>query len=456
MRKLERRAWFCVIICLVFLLGIGYFLYCYVKDGSSWYLQKSNRHLYTSEGELVSGTITDRNGTVLSEVTDGVRTYSEDKTLRTALLHVIGDREGKIGSSVLYNAADYFISYDAVEGANALSEEGNTLVLSLDAEAEKTAYEAMDGLVGTVGVYNYKTGEILCLVSTPGYDPEAVPEDLETSETYSGAYVNRFLKSRFTPGSTMKTVLLSAVLELYPELAEETFTCNGSVTIGGNTMNCTKAHGTVTLKEAFAQSCNCVFGELAVKVGGVKLQEYIRKAGLTSSVDVEGLTSTEKGSFELVTISDFQLSYAGIGLYHDLVNPCTLMLYYGAIANGGTAALPTVISSVTSPGGSVLFTHTAEFTGQLVESETAALLTEYLENNVRTVYDSSRFPSVTIGAKSGTVEQKTGLSNCWFCGYVRDESYPYAFVVYLENAGSGNRVAGGVAAAVLNSLIPAD
>ncbi len=399
MRKLERRALICVIICGFFCAGLLYFLTQYITDGKSWYVQKYNRHLYTSEGKLLSGSITDRNGIVLSYVKDGTRLYHEDGLLRTATLHVVGDSNGKIGSSVLSTCAEYFVTYSATTGAASVTQAGNTVTLTIDANACKTAYEAMDGLIGTVAVYNYKTGEILCLVSTPSYDPVNVPEDLETNNAYSGVYLNRFLQSRFTPGSTMKAVTLQAAFEMLPDVANRTFTCNGSEEIGGNTVRCTKAHGTLTLSEAFAQSCNCVFAEIAVELGGATLQKYVKSAGLMTSYSVTGLTKTAKGSFELVTISDYQLGYAGIGLFHDLVNPCELMLYYGAIANGGQAAMPTVLSSVKTTEGKELLKQQISFTDLLINKQTAATLSEYMIYNTSAVYDPERFPSVTIGAK---------------------------------------------------------
>ena len=76
-----------------------------------------------------------------------------------------------------------------------------------------TAYEALGGKSGTVAVYNYETGEILCMVSAPSYDPLNVPEDITTNDRYKGAYLNRFLSSTFTPGSVYKTVTLAAALE---------------------------------------------------------------------------------------------------------------------------------------------------------------------------------------------------------------------------------------------------
>ena len=64
---------------------------------------------------------------------------------------------------------------------------GNDLYLTIDARYNYTAYEALGGKSGTVAVYNYETGEILCMVSAPSYDPLNVPEDITTNDRYKGA-----------------------------------------------------------------------------------------------------------------------------------------------------------------------------------------------------------------------------------------------------------------------------
>lgn len=453
MRKIEHRVRLCTILLLAFVLGMVLFLYRYHKDSKNWYIQTFNGHLYSQTGELLAGTICDRNGTVLSTVNDKERTYSYSPLIRKATLHIIGDPNRMIGTGAVYGLRNYLLTYDEKNGATTLEQQGNTVTLSIDSAACVAAYQALGDAVGCVGVYNYKTGEILCLVSTPTFDPENIPEDLETNEAYKGVYVNRFISSTFTPGSVFKTLTLQAALEQIPDVESRTFTCEGSVRVGDNVVTCTKAHGEQTLTEAYANSCNCAFSVLASEIGGETLSLYVNQAGLTRSYEFPNFSSA-KGTFELASASTYQVGWAGVGLYHNLVNPCSLMVYLGAIANGGKAAKPSFIHSVTTNEGLPVEIPKTEQTDYLLLPSTADSLKDYLINNVDTVYGHDRFPSVIMGAKTGTIEQKTGLSNCWFTGFLDSEEYPYAFVVYMENAGSGNRVAGAVAGAVLNALIP--
>lgn len=229
-------------LALLLAAGLGFFLVKYFLDGGSWASSAFNRHLYNSSGQLASGTVLDRDGDVLSEVVDGQRTYYDNATVRKATLHAVGDLQGNIGTGALNAFADKLTGYSLLNGAFG-AQRGNDLYLTIDARYNYTAYEALGGKSGTVAVYNYETGEILCMVSAPSYDPLNVPEDITTNDRYKGAYLNRFLSSTFTPGSVYKTVTLAAALEEIPDLADRTWTCSGSVQMGDETIICSGTHG---------------------------------------------------------------------------------------------------------------------------------------------------------------------------------------------------------------------
>ena len=176
MKKIERRAFACLALALLLAAGLGFFLVKYFLDGGSWASSAFNRHLYNSSGQLASGTVLDRDGDVLSEVVDGQRTYYDNATVRKATLHAVGDLQGNIGTGALNAFADKLTGYSLLNGAFG-AQRGNDLYLTIDARYNYTAYEALGGKSGTVAVYNYETGEILCMVSAPSYDPLNVPEE---------------------------------------------------------------------------------------------------------------------------------------------------------------------------------------------------------------------------------------------------------------------------------------
>lgn len=452
MKKIEQRAILCCVLALVLALGLSVFLVRYLVRGGSWVSSPFNRHLYNTSGQLAVGTVLDRDGDVLSGVENGQRTYYDNATVRKATLHAVGDLQGNIGTGALNAFADKLTGYNLLNGAFGAAQ-GGELYLTIDARYNYEAYEALNGHAGTVAVYNYKTGEILCMVSAPSYDPLNVPEDIETNPRYEGAYLNRFLSSTFTPGSIFKTVTLTAALEKIPDLDSRTWTCEGSVQIGDETIVCSGTHGQQNIGDAFANSCNVVFAQLAQELGASTMKQYTDKAGLTDSYSVDGLP-TAKGSFAWEGISDGQLGWAGVGQGQDQVNPCAMMCYMGAIANGGKAAKPYLIAKTVSPLGLPSLPWLNGKTSQLIASDTAEILAEMMAQNVQKTYGTGRFPNMDICAKSGTAEVGEGKTpHAWFTGFLRNEDAPYAFVVLVENGGGGSSVAGTVAGKVLDVIV---
>lgn len=453
MKKIERRTLVCLVLALCLAAGMCVFVGKYLLDGGSWASSAFNRHLYNTDGQLASGTVLDRDGDVLSTVTDdGKRTYYDNVDVRKATLHAVGDLQGNIGTGALNAFADKLTGYNLLNGAFGAGA-GSELYLTIDARYNYEAYQALGGHAGTVAVYNYKTGEILCMVSAPSYDPLNVPADIETNDRYKGAYINRFLSSTFTPGSIYKTVTLMAALEEIPDLTQRTWTCEGSVQIGEETIVCSGTHGQQDIGDAFANSCNVAFAQIAAELGADTLKQYTEQAGLTDSYSVNGLP-TAAGSFQWDGVTDGQLGWAGVGQGEDQVNPCAMMVYMGAIASGGKAAEPYLIEKTVSALGIPSLPHFTKKTGRLIAEDTAATMADMMAENVQKTYGASRFPNMDICAKSGTAEVGEGKTpHAWFTGFLRGEDTPYAFVVLVENGGGGSAVAGTVASRVLDVIV---
>ena len=454
MRKIERRATLCLLLAAALSLGLVVFAFRFFLYGGKWVSFAANRHLYNSQGQLSVGRVLDRDGDLLSWVDEnGHRAYYDNATVRKATLHVVGDAQGRIGSGALVAFADKLSGYHLLTGAYSPMGAGNDLYLTVDARLNYEAYTAMNGKKGAVAVYNYRTGEVLCLFSSPTFDPKAPPDIQEGDTTYDGVYLNRALSSTFVPGSVFKTVTLAAAIENIPDLFSRTFTCTGSCQVGDDVVTCPSAHGEMDIYGAFSKSCNGVFAQLAVELGPEVMAAYTEKAGLTHRYSVNGLT-TAAGSFQFSGASDNQLGWAGVGQFNDLVNPMSLMIYMGAIAEGGKAAVPQLVLKTVTPLGfpsSFYFSHR---TGKLIEADTAATLADMMARNVTETYGAGRFPNMDICAKSGTAEVGGGKApNSWFTGFLRNEDAPYAFAVVVEEGGSGAQTAGSIAAAVLDILV---
>lgn len=431
MKQLKFRTIFISFFTLCLCFGMVFLLGSYVVDGDYWAAHRS-------AGSVTKGTITDRNGQLLYDFSNG--SYSDDYEIRVSTVHAVGDKVGSIANSAKSKLVGSQSSFNIITG---ISSKDTSLQLTLDANLNARALELLDGRKGVISLYNYKTGDILCMLSAPCFDPtdsEVIKAINEGSEKYQGAYVNRFFSSTYTPGSTFKVVTTAAVLETMKHVEEFSFSCDSDLSYGDDSVTCPSTHGTVDLWEALGKSCNGAFATLANEIGGKTVEEYAKKAGLLSPMEVNGI-KTAAGSFT-VSKSAIEEGWSGVGQYKNLVNPCSEMTLMGCIAMDGTAASPSLIPTTkkTMKQASIDW-----------KPSTCETVREMMRNNVVNHYGQSKFGELPVCAKSGTAEVGSDSPHAWFVGFVDSEEYPYAFVVMVEHGGWGSSTAGGIAAELLRA-----
>lgn len=408
----------------------------YFANAGKWVMYEGSPHVYSGDN-IGTGIITDRDGLLLVNL-NGQRTYSPSMELRMSTMHWLGDRYGYISAPALATYADEMAGYNSLTGLYSYSGSGQTK-LTISAYLQMAALEAMGDYKGTLAVYNFKTGEILCAVTTPTYDPDHMPDvQGDTTGAYEGVYMNRFVQSVYIPGSIFKVVTTAAALEEIPDIRQQTFTCTGIQPYGNDAVTCEYAHGTLDFDSAMAQSCNCAYAQIIDQIGAKKLGEYVKKYQVTEPVRFDGLT-TAAGNFETAP-SAVEVAWSGIGQYTDQINPCRFLTFMGAVANGGAAVEPHIVGEVTCDGKT---TYQAQPTvsDRIMSEDVAKTLQAMMRNNVIEKYGADNFPGMTVCAKSGTGQvggdQK---SNAMFSGFVMDEEYPLAFIVAVEDAGYGRFV----------------
>ncbi len=455
MRTITRRTYIVIFLVVAFFAGLGYMLFSFYTEGGAWAAHRANSHIY-SGGELtVAGTIFDRDGTPLVETSEGDRVFHSDANVRKSTLHVIGDSQGFISTGIQTLYRSDLIGYNFVDGIykTIRSSDGNDIKLTVDADVSAAAYKAMGGNKGTVLIYNYKTGETVCMVSAPTYDPVNKPSDIDSDTTgrYDGIYLNRALSGVFTPGSTFKVVTAICAIENIPDIYNRTFTCTGRYTTGSGKGDgdviCNGVHGQVSFERGLNVSCNSVFAELAVELGAEKLTATVRALGFGKSISL-GKISTVKSTFSLSDSTNLDIGWAGIGQYTTLVNPCQMLMFMGAIANSGQAVTPYLVDNkglLGTPG-----TVSSNIT---LSAETADAVAKLLRSNVKNYYGDSKFPGLEMCGKTGSAEVINGRSHAWFVGFSQKKDFPYAIVVCLENGGIGYTHAIPVANAAMQALL---
>lgn len=452
MNRVASRSAIAVLLALLLVVGLGFFVAEYVMNAADWVMFPGSPHVY-SGGNIGCGTVIDASGTVLLDMNEG-RSYASSEALRKSTVHWLGDRNGSINAPALPNHASELAGFDLINGVYAYGNASGIAKLTIDGSVQTAALEAMGDKKGTVAVYNYETGAILCAVTTPNFDPDNIP-DLENDDSgrYEGMYVNRFTQSTYIPGSIFKIVTLAAALEEFPDAEDRTFNCSGELELTGKYITCERAHGDQSLKEAFRNSCNCAFAELALQVGRENMEAYVERFGINEPVTFDGIETAE-GNYE-AGFAEIDIGWSGVGQFNDQVNPCSFMTFVGAIANGGKGAQPYVVENVLV-GDNRTYTAKIKLGDSVVSQKTARIIGEYMRNNVENKYGDSNFPGLTVCAKTGTAEVGGDKKpNAMLAGFCADSNYPLAFIICVEDGGYGADTCLPIASRVLGACVEA-
>ena len=302
------------------------------------------------------------------------------------------------------------------------AQSGQDLVLTLDANVQyylekyvgemADKYGAENGATGIV--MDVKTGGVLGMVSYPTYDLNnafTVQNDLfkknltDTSDQLLKQWRNKTLNDTYEPGSTFKILTMSAAMEEGLINMNTTYTCTGGIHVSDATIHCTGTHGTQTLKEAAAHSCNPAFITFGLQLGNEKFYEYMNDFGLMqgSGVDLDGEASGVFASPESFTQLDLACYAFGQNFN---VTPIALITAQAACINGGYLRSPYLVERITDSNGSVTYQHDSTPIRQVISEETSATVRECLEYVVASgTGKNGQVAGYRIGGKTGTADK---------------------------------------------------
>lgn len=460
MRMISRRGMFLYVLIVLFLVGCGILSYNLVTNSSKWAMNKVNKHLYSSGSLATAGDIKDINGNILVTTKDGVRVYSENRSVRLGTLHTVGDSSGYIATGMQTAFKDELTGYTLIDGVYNLKRygKGNDITLTLNSKVCETAYKALGDKKGTVAVMNYKTGELICIVSTPTFDVLNKPSDIatDTSGKYEGIYLNRFFSGLYTPGSTFKVITAACAIENIPDIYNRTFQCEGKVLIGEGYVICSGTHGKIDFKTAMNKSCNCAFAVIADELGAELLTATAQRLGFNGeNIVVSDKIKCAKSKLNLTESSALDIGWAGIGQYTTLINPCQMLTIISAIANNGTAVSPYIVSEIKNPEGEVVFFEKTSTAGERFDFSVAQSLNNILRSNVSNQYGDSYFPGMKMCGKTGTAEisdDKDKNPNALFVGYSQLNDLPFSIIVVVEDSTSAIKNAVPIASKVMKTV----
>lgn len=441
--KIRKRTMYAIV--LLFAFGVGMFVFRFFRKGKDWAFYQTNQHIYHSGMLSNAGAVTDRDSVMLSDTVDSVRVYNESSDIRKATIHVAGDHEGFVSTGVTNAWRDKLVGYSNINGVYTQSGKGNSAELTISSQISVAAMKALSDAAGCVGVCNYKTGEVLCMVSTPTYDIKDIKEYEKAKNGELGSvFVNRFISSSYTPGSTFKIVTAAAAIEtLGNEAYEKTQLCNYGTVIEDETLSCMGKHRTVALERAFSHSCNSFFSNTALSLGKNTMTKYAEMFGFNKTFYIDGITCG-KSSYTVKDARNIDFGWSGIGQYTNLMNPVQYLCMVSAIANGGEYKEPYFVHCIRDSSGYITYKANPETVTMMKES-TAEKLSLLMDFAVRDNYGKSTFGTLDVCAKTGTAEVGEDKENSLFIGFCKDSDLPLAFVVVAEGGGSGRKSAMNVA-----------
>ncbi|MGW1779568.1 penicillin-binding transpeptidase domain-containing protein [Streptomyces sp. NPDC002143] len=481
-KPLRRIAIFCGLLVLTLLLRDNYLQY--VKADSLASDTKNRRVNITRYSTPRGNIIVDGKA-----ITGSVETTGDYKYKRTWIngpmwAPVTGFSSQAFGANQLEKLEDGILSgnddrlffrntLDMITGKD---KEGGSVITTLNAAAQKAAYEGLGSKKGAVAAIEPSTGKILALVSTPSYDPSKFAGSSDSDAAAWSAVkkendpddpmLNRALRETYPPGSTFKVVTAAAALENgeVSGIDEKTETPD-PFKLPESSSKLTNEHGeceNATLRYALMVSCNTVFAKMADNVGNEKMIEQAEKFGFN-----EAELDTPVRAAESIYPKDNRPQNAqdGIGQASNRATPLQMAMVASAVANDGKLMKPYMVDQLKAANLDTIETTEPQQLSQAVSSKTAQALQEMMETVVddpQGTGGKAKISGVVVGGKTGTAQH--GLNNsekpyAWFISYAKlsDGSAPVAVAVVVEDgaANRGDITGGGLAGPIARDVMKA-
>ena len=340
---------------------------------------------------------------------------------------------------------------------------GNDIVLTLDADLQTEAYDALGAREGAIVVIDVEDGAVRALVSRPTFDPAAL--DLDPSRAADPDVLplfNRATHGLYPPGSTWKMVTLAAALAEGEARPGDEFDDGDAVEyFQGFPVRCDNNPEGVNrfdLEHAFAYSCNVTFARLGVALGEQRFTEWGQRFGLGGAPPFPlGAASASLSTDRELEAPE--LASAAFGQGEVLVTPLHMALVAAAAGGDGTLPTPYLLADV--PG--VRWRQMADERGEWRRAMASSTAEEVRRIMVTSVQDGwarsallGRSEGLGMGGKTGTAEAPGGAPHAWFIGFAPAERPRVAIAVLVVRGGSGGDVAAPIAGRVLERAVELD
>ncbi|MBV8790328.1 MAG: D,D-transpeptidase PbpA [Mycobacterium sp.] len=323
---------------------------------------------------------------------------------------------------------------------------------------------------GAVVALEPSTGKILAMVSSPSYDPNLLSShdpDVQAQawqrlrDDADNPMTNRAISETYPPGSTFKVVTTAAALTAGASDTEE-LTAASSIPLPNSTATLENYGGqpcgdasTVTLKQAFALSCNTAFVQLGILTGSDALRSMAHSFGLDSTPSVIPLQVAE--STVGIIPDAAALGMSSIGQKDVALTPLQNAEIAATVANGGVSMQPYLVDSLKGPDLANISTTIPYEQGRAVSPQVAAKLTELMVGAEKVAQQKGAIPGVQIASKTGTAEHGTDPRHtpphAWYIAFAPAQTPKVAVAVLVENGADRLSATGGALAAPIGRAV---
>jgi penicillin-binding protein A len=396
-----------------------------------------------------------------------VRTYPEGPLFGNPIGYSFVER-GRVGFELSHNdelvgnKTEFLSILDELQGH---AQEGNTVVSSLDPEAQRAAVEGLGSQRGSVVAIVPSTGEVRAMVSVPEYDPNQVPAAFERlNKDPNAPLFNRATQAGYQPGSTMKVVTATAALDSGEYSPDDTVSGRSPKEISGVPLENAggEQFGDIPLTEALTNSVNTVWAEVGEELGTDTMYKYMDRFGFNQKppLDYPSFQVATSGVFEgskLLNAGDsIDIGRVAIGQERLNVTPLQMAMVVAAVANSGELMEPRLWSKVIDTDGREEKLD-PERQSRVMSEDTASTLTQMMTDVVNEgTGTAGALSGIDVAGKTGTAEIDidAGINQAWFIGFAPADDPKIAVAATVERtSGFGGPTAGPIAKAVMESIL---
>jgi peptidoglycan glycosyltransferase len=376
-------------------------------------------------------------------------------------------------NSFLAGTDDRLFVRRVVDLVSGKQSKGASVVLTLNAKAQRAAAEGLRGKKGAVVAIQPSTGRILAVASNPSYNPNLLSSHDSAKIRSSWDQLNkdpdkplenRGITTLYPPGSTFKIVTAAAALSSGDYTPDTQVDGPASIRLPKSTKSLPNengrpcGNGKPTLQFALQFSCNTVFAKVGIDVGADALQKQAERFGFNSDLRIPLIAS--KSVFP-EDIDGAQTALSAIGQFDVRSTVLQDAMVAAAVANGGKLMKPHLVEEIRAPDLSTLERTEPEEMSRAVSPQVAAQLTQMM---VAVVNDGTgkraQIDGVEVAGKTGTAQHGEGTKpHAWFTSFAPAQDAQVAVAVVIEDGAedsndiSGGRLAAPIAKSVMEAVL---